>query len=45
MRVEWIMHNISYFFDYERHRTTDVDLDNNDEKVYNNTILRKILKL
>lgn len=45
MRVEWLMHNISYFFDYERHRTIDVDLDNNDEKVYNNTILRKILKL
>ena len=45
MRVEWFMHNLSYFFEYQRNRTTDVDLNNNDENYYNNPILRKILKL
>ena len=45
MRVEWFMHNLSYFFNYQRNRTTDVDLNNNDENNYNNIILRKILKL
>ncbi len=45
MRVEWLMHNLSYFFDYESHRTRDVDLDNNDEHYYDNILLRKILKL
>ena len=45
MRVEWLMHNVSYFFDYESHRTRDVDLDNNDEHNYDNILYRKILKL
>lgn len=45
MRVEWLMHNLSYFFNYERNRTADVDLNNADEKYYDNIIYRKILKL
>lgn len=45
MRVEWFMHNIGYFFNYKRDRTTDVDLNNNDEEKYNKKILRKVLKI
>ena len=45
LRLEWFAHNFSHFFDYQTHRTTDVDLNNADEEVYNNVLLRKILKL
>ncbi len=45
MRVEWLAHNVSYFFNYEPKRTIDVDLNNNDEELYDNILLRKILKL
>ena len=45
MRLEWYMHNASYDFNYEKDRTCDVDLDNEDEDKYNNKILNKILKL
>lgn len=45
MRLEWFMHNISYFCNYKRNRTTDVDLDNDDEEKYNNKLLRKVLRL
>ncbi len=31
---EWYAHNILYDFSVETHRTTDVDLNNNDEKTY-----------
>ena len=31
---EWYVHNILYDFSVETHRTTDVDLNNNDEKTY-----------
>ena len=44
MKVEWIMHNLSYYFDYEKKRTRDVDLNNADEEYYKNTIYSKILK-
>ena len=44
MRLEWLAHNLSYIFNYEQHRTTDVDLDNNDEEYYNNYVLQKVLK-
>ncbi len=45
MRVEWLIHNLSHFFNYEKKRTIDVDLNNNDEELYNKKIYRKILKL
>lgn len=45
MRIEWFVHNFLYFFDYQRDRTTDVDLDNNDEKKYQDSILQLILKM
>ena len=45
MRLEWLMHNISYYFDHQTHRTEDVDLDNNEQDYYDKPILNKILKL
>ena len=45
MRLEWLAHNISYLFHNQRHRTADVDLDNNDEKYYKKSIFNKILKI
>ena len=45
MRLEWFMHNVGYFFNYKRARTTDVDLNNNDEEKYDKKVLRKVLKL
>lgn len=45
MRVEWAMHNFSYYLDNHRERTTDVDLNNEDEEKYDSDIARKILKL
>ena len=34
MQREWNAHNILYYMNYERYRTTDVDLDNADEETY-----------
>ncbi len=45
MRLEWFMHNVSYYFNYRRDRTMDVDLNNKDEKKYSSKTLRKALKL
>ena len=45
MRLEWFLHNIFYDFGYQRNRTTNVDLDNEDEEVYSHKILQKIFKL
>lgn len=39
MRVEWFIHNVLYYLNYNRERTTDVDFNNEDAKVY-----RKIIK-
>ncbi len=45
MRLEWTMHNFSYYFNNETNRTRDVDLDNDEQEYYDNPVLRKILKL
>ena len=42
MRLEWLMHNLSYSFSYEQNRTADVDLNNADEEYYDYKILQKI---
>ena len=34
MLKEWIIHNICYDFSFRTNRTREVDLDNNDEKIY-----------
>lgn len=40
MRLEWLMHNLSYQFSYEQNRTEDVDLNNNDEEKYHQKLLQ-----
>ena len=45
MRLEWYIHNILHDLNIERDRSSSVDLDNDDEKTYDNKLLRKILKL
>lgn len=45
MRLEWYIHNISHDLNFALSNTSDVDLDNDDEKVYDSKILRKIFKL
>ena len=45
MELEWFIHNTCYLFDFKRERTTDVDLNNKDEKKYDNKVLNKILGL
>ena len=45
MRLEWYLHNLSYDLFIKRSSTSDVDLDTVDESIYDNKILRKILKL
>ena len=44
MRVEWSIHNILYNMGIERSRTKDVDLNNDDEKIYSDPVLKKIFK-
>ncbi len=34
MLLEWMGHNIGYYFDVETHRTAEVDLNNKDEYKY-----------
>ncbi len=43
MRREWQVHNLFYSFDYSINRTEDVDLNNADEDVYNQLILKYFL--
>ncbi len=45
MRLEWLMHNLSYDFNNQQHRTRDVDLNNDDERYYDNWFLNLILKI
>lgn len=42
MVTEWKAHNFLYRINYQRCRTTDVDLNNEDEDVYNSIFLRKM---
>ena len=44
MRVEWSVHNILYRIGIEQYRTKDVDINNSDEKIYSNKLLRKLIK-
>lgn len=42
MRLEWLMHNLSYQLHYEKVRTGDVDLNNGDEEYYRHKVLQKM---
>ena len=44
LRLEWLAHNIFHDLNYETHRTTDVDLNNKDEDVFNKVILKTIFR-
>ena len=44
MRIEWTVHNILYYLGYEQKRTKDVDLNNGDEDIYSNQILKRLIK-
>ena len=43
-RVEWTVHNLLYDLGIERDRTADCDLDNSEESLYNNQLLRRLIK-
>lgn len=45
MRLEWLLHNWSYYLNHKKNHTYDVDLNNKDEKVYDILILNKIFKI
>ena len=45
MRLEWLMHNLGYRFNYKKDHTTDIDLDNDDEEKFNKKILNWLLKI
>lgn len=45
MRLEWLMHNLSYQFSYQRDRTADVDLNNDDEEKYDSKVLQKLFRV
>jgi len=36
MKLEWFIHNLAYYLNYNRDRTKDVDLNNYDEEYYKN---------
>ena len=44
MKIEWTIHNLLYYFDYQTIRTMDVDFNNNDETVYNKKLLKDTIK-
>lgn len=43
MRNEWQVHNLFYLLNYKLDHTTDVDLNNEDEEIFNNYILSRVL--
>ena len=45
MRLEWYIHNLIHDFTPETDHSTDVDLNNSDEQIYDIKVLRRILKL
>ena len=45
MRLEWLCHNASYYFNYEVESSYEVDLNNKDEEKYDSEVLRRILRL
>lgn len=45
MRLEWYVHNLIHDFTPETDHSTDVDLNNSDEQIYDIKVLRRILKL
>ena len=44
MKNEWIIHNLSYLFNYNVERSKSVDLNNQDETTYNSKLLSLFIK-
>lgn len=44
MKMEWLVHNICYYFNIQSGRTGEVNLDNDDEKYYNFKYLNELVK-
>ncbi len=45
MRLEWLLHNYSYYLNFEKNSTEDVDLNNLDEDRYNTKILQLLFRV
>ena len=45
MRLEWLCHNASYYFNYETERSSEVDLNNEDEEKYKSKVLNRLLRI
>lgn len=45
MRLEWFCHNVSYYMNYKKDRSFEVDLNNKDEDKYDNEVLRRFLRI
>lgn len=44
MRIEWHAHNFFYKLNFKKSNTADVDFENNEEKFYNNEIIKRVFK-
>ena len=44
MRVEWFMHNLLYYLNYERDRTKDVDFNNSEQEIYSKKLVKNLIK-
>ena len=45
MRLEWLYHNVSYFFKYKTTHSADTDFNNADESIYDNEVLSRVFRL
>ena len=45
MRLEWFCHNTCYYLNYKVDRSSEVDLNNEDEKKYNSELIRRFLRI
>ena len=45
MRLEWFCHNVSYYMNYKKDCSFEVDLNNKDEKKYDSEVLRRLLRI
>lgn len=45
MRLEWLMHNLSYAFKWQEQRSAHVDLNNRDESCYKSKVLQFLFRV
>ena len=44
MKVEWLVHNILYYLNYEKNRTQDVDFNNSEQEIYSKKLIKNLVK-